>query len=175
MNILITGGTGLIGGALVKSLSQDGYGITILTRNPVKAAKKGDSKATYISDISESNNVDIIINLAGETISERWTDVKKKELVKSRVSITQQVVNYIANAKDKPKLLISGSAKWNQKIKYERKRIEDIVAEDNVSKSYVSMIVKLMLLSPTIIEDILNGSQPKNIQLKDLMKPFPYC
>ena len=53
--------------------------------------------------------------------------------------------------------------------------VEDIVAEDNVSKSYVSMIVKLMLLSPEITEDILNGNQPKHLQLEDFKKPFPYC
>jgi uncharacterized protein (TIGR01777 family) len=54
--------------------------------------------------------VDIIINLAGEPIAQRWTSEKKDKIFKSRIETTETIVDYIKVSHKKPLLLISGSA-----------------------------------------------------------------
>lgn len=51
--------------------------------------------------------------------------------------------------------------------------IEDIARGEKIGASFVSRIVKLALLAPDIVETILEGKQPANVTLGDLMKPFP--
>jgi hypothetical protein len=51
--------------------------------------------------------------------------------------------------------------------------IEDIARGEKIGASFVSRIVKLALLAPDIVEAILNGKQPANVTLGELMKPFP--
>jgi hypothetical protein len=46
-------------------------------------------------------------------------------------------------------------------------------ATEKINCSYVSRILRLAFLSPTIIEKILAGKQPAHLTLKDLMMPFP--
>lgn len=42
-----------------------------------------------------------------------------------------------------------------------------------VNESYLCRVLRLTLLSPDIVEAILNGRQPKSLELKALLKPFP--
>lgn len=51
--------------------------------------------------------------------------------------------------------------------------IEDLSAAENISPSYVSRVTRLALLSPAIVEAILEGKQPAHLTMKDLMEPFP--
>ncbi len=51
--------------------------------------------------------------------------------------------------------------------------IEDIARCEKIGASFVSRIVKLALLAPDIVEAILNGKQPANVTLGELMKPLP--
>ena len=51
--------------------------------------------------------------------------------------------------------------------------IEDIARGEKIGASFVSRIVKLALLAPDIVDAILDGRQPANLTLKDLMVPFP--
>ena len=95
MNILITGGTGLVGTALVKKLKERNHTVRILTRSESEeenefywniAEKKIDDKAF--------ENLDCIIHLAGANISERWTDDYKKELYSSRIDSANLLREY---------------------------------------------------------------------------------
>ena len=86
MNILITGGTGLVGTALVKKLKERNHTVRILTRS------ESDEENEFYWNIAEKKiddkafeNLDCIIHLAGANISERWTDDYKKELYSSRI------------------------------------------------------------------------------------------
>ncbi len=109
-NFLITGGTGFIGSKLTKELLNDDQNLTILTRNQ-KLLKNKQSNLKYVDNISNLEfDFDIIINLAGEPISNRWTQKNKEQIYHSRIEITKKLVEKIIQSKTPPKLFISGSA-----------------------------------------------------------------
>jgi uncharacterized protein len=111
MNILITGGSGLIGRALIQHLNTDR--VIVLTRNPKKAAKKLPAKVEFISTLDEVNfnEIDVAVNLAGEAIvDKRWAKAQKDIICQSRWQITQHLVSKIQAANKPPHCLISGSA-----------------------------------------------------------------
>ena len=51
--------------------------------------------------------------------------------------------------------------------------IAEIAGAEGINPTYVGRILRLTLLAPDIIETLLNGRQPANLQLADLLKPFP--
>jgi uncharacterized protein (TIGR01777 family) len=119
MKIILAGGTGFLGGSLLRRLLQDGHQVILLTRNPQAAniethdslkielwdAKSIDSWAGHIEG-SEA-----IINLAGEPIGvKRWTTSQKTQITHSRVESTKVLVGAIAAATKKPSVLINASA-----------------------------------------------------------------
>ncbi|XJN32540.1 NAD(P)H-binding protein [Escherichia coli] len=69
MNIVITGGTGLIGRHLIPRLLELGHQITVMTRNPQKASSVLGPRVTLwqgLADQSNLNGVDAVINLVPE-------------------------------------------------------------------------------------------------------------
>ncbi len=118
MNVLITGGTGLIGRALCKALIKRGDRAAVLSRNPELAKgmpagvelRRWDGRtASGWEDLV--NQVDAIVNLAGENIaSGRWTAERKQRIRKSRLDVGKSVVDAIAMADRKPRVLIQASA-----------------------------------------------------------------
>ncbi|TWX69265.1 TIGR01777 family protein [Colwellia sp. C1TZA3] len=111
MNILITGGSGLIGQALIQHLNAER--IIVLTRNPEKTAKILPDNIEFIStlDAINFNELDVVINLAGEAIvDKRWSSAQKETICQSRWKITQSLVEKIQVATNPPHSLISGSA-----------------------------------------------------------------
>ncbi len=114
MQILITGGTGLIGRHLIPRLLTLGHQVTVVTRNPDNARQILDSRVTLWKGLAERehlNEIDAIINLAGEPIADkRWTSQQKERLCQSRWAITQKLVDLIHASATPPSVLISGSA-----------------------------------------------------------------
>ena len=51
--------------------------------------------------------------------------------------------------------------------------IEEIAKAEKINTSYISRILRLTLLSPEIVEMILDGRQPTAMTLKSLQKRFP--
>lgn len=113
MKILITGGTGLIGHALLNKLKSE-HDIWVLTRHPHRHQHNASQvNPTYIESINALGAIEFnaIINLAGEPIAEkRWTPLQKQRITNSRWEITQEIVNYIHSTPTPPKVLLSGSA-----------------------------------------------------------------
>lgn len=77
-HVLITGGSGFVGKALVKAMTEEGYMVTVLSRDMKSTAKIFSTKVQIIDKLSNEEDdkhppYDIIINLAGETISQYWT------------------------------------------------------------------------------------------------------
>lgn len=114
MNILITGGTGLIGRALCKVLLAEGHSLTVFSRHSESVASKCGAAVRALADLDDWTpdvHFDAVINLAGEPIVDAaWTERRKQVLRDSRIALTQSLVERIAQAENKPAVLLSGSA-----------------------------------------------------------------
>ena len=113
--ILITGGTGLIGRYLIKSLSKASNTIYVLTRSE----SRFENNVNFINwdpdsqrlDLSNIPAVDYIINLAGASIDgSRWTNSYKRKILESRLNSTSLLFKEIKKLKQKPSLYIGASA-----------------------------------------------------------------
>lgn len=118
MRVVITGGSGLIGGAVARDLGSAGHEVVLLTRDtsrvgalpPNTRAVQWDGRtgAGWSSLIDEEA---AILHLAGESIaSGRWTEEKKRRIRNSRVESGRAVVEAVRGAKGRPKALLQGSA-----------------------------------------------------------------
>jgi uncharacterized protein len=99
--IAITGASGFVGTSLIKYFSALGYKVLPIARDVLNNQEK-------LNEILNSS--DIVINLAGANIINRWSESYKKLLYSSRIDTTSKIVNTIKNIQNKPKLLISTSA-----------------------------------------------------------------
>ncbi len=116
-NILITGGTGLVGNALCNMLTEKGYTVTILTRSTNKKSINAaieyahwDINKNYI-DPTAISKADYIIHLAGAgVVDKKWTAAYKKEILDSRVKSSELIVHSLQNNFNKVKAIISASA-----------------------------------------------------------------
>lgn len=119
MNIVIAGGTGFIGGALVDALIARGDRLTLLTRDPAAAQARWGAKAAFAlwdgrSDgdwIKTLDGADAVVNLSGASIADgRWTPPRKLVLIKSRIESTRALVSALSRAAKRPKVLVNASA-----------------------------------------------------------------
>lgn len=114
MQILITGGTGLIGSHLIPRLLEIGHQVTVLTRSLDNSRKQIDPRVTLWKGLNDRPNLDefdAVINLAGEPIADkRWTGLQKQRLCQSRWQITERLVAMFRAGSTPPSVLISGSA-----------------------------------------------------------------
>ena len=116
MKILISGGTGLVGKELGKTLSQKGHQLFVLTRSPDKANWQCPYPQTPITweELGSSSllpPLDAIINLAGAGVADRrWTGAYKKEIHDSRVQGTKRLVDLACERCPKLSVFISTSA-----------------------------------------------------------------
>jgi NAD dependent epimerase/dehydratase family enzyme len=108
MHVVVTGGTGLIGTALVPMLLDASHQVTVVSRSPESAARHfgGRVKACTINTLPDA--FDGAINLAGATLDKRWTAHWKRVIRDSRVDYTTRIRQ--AAEKSGAKVLVSGSA-----------------------------------------------------------------
>lgn len=141
--ILITGGTGFIGNYLCERLLEDGYKLYILTRNQKLNGTVDEFGKYYLNNFGEIQNinVDIIINLAGETIAQRWTEDTKNRIYDSRISTTRDLVNFIGSKDVKPILFISASAVGYYGVRHAKTFTEEN-ATDIVHSEFSSSLCK---------------------------------
>ena len=115
--VLITGGTGMVGKALTKTLVTKGYSVIILTRDV--SGKKNERGISYDHwdvvkqeiDLAALESADYIIHLAGAgVVDKRWTDAYKKEIVESRTESGRLIYEALKNNPNKVKAIVSASA-----------------------------------------------------------------
>lgn len=110
MNVLVTGGTGFIGTALLPALQAAGHQVTVLTRNAGKARlPRGVTAIERLEALATAP--DAMINLAGENLGgRRWSARSKQLFVDSRIGTTTRLLDAIKRWPTPPKVLVSGSA-----------------------------------------------------------------
>eukprot|EP01129_Flabellula_baltica_P003059 TRINITY_DN12908_c0_g1_i1.p1 TRINITY_DN12908_c0_g1~~TRINITY_DN12908_c0_g1_i1.p1 ORF type:complete len:295 (+),score=72.79 TRINITY_DN12908_c0_g1_i1:30-914(+) len=111
MNILIGGGTGLIGHKLAHTLTQKNnqHKITNVSR------KRGNQGTITWDDVTPEtiSQYNAVVQLAGQRVMDKWwTDSVKKNLISSRVETTNKIVDSIFNLKEseRPSVFVLGSA-----------------------------------------------------------------
>lgn len=138
MRVIITGGTGLIGGALSADMAKDGHEVIVLSRAPERVeglpagvraerwnGRSGDGWAAL------ADGADAIVNLAGANISgeglfpSRWTDERKRIIRESRLNAGQAVVDAVRQVARKPRVVIQASG-----VGVYGPRGDDPIAED---------------------------------------------
>lgn len=114
MKVVIAGGTGFVGRALSNLLLQEGHDVIVLTRNKNKHT---DKRITYVKwlkepeiEYEELHDVDAIINLAGESINNRWTEKMKERILTSRLTASKNIHRLIKKLPHKPSVYIQASA-----------------------------------------------------------------
>jgi hypothetical protein len=115
MNYLIAGGTGFLGSALSSALRAEGHSVTILTRrpwavpSPARGLVKWDGR-TLAGWASLLNEIDVVINLAGKSVSSwPWTVRTKREFLNSRVQPGHALAQAIEMASSRPRVLVQAS------------------------------------------------------------------
>ncbi|MCO4293845.1 TIGR01777 family oxidoreductase [Solitalea sp. MAHUQ-68] len=129
-NILITGGSGLIGSVLTEQLILKGYKVAWLTHSDLN---KNSAVQLFKWDLAngeiDSNAIDFadsIINMAGAGIADKhWTSTQKQKIIDSRVKGIQLLTQAINNSNKPIGSFISASA-----IGYYGNRGEKILTED---------------------------------------------
>jgi uncharacterized protein (TIGR01777 family) len=117
MKILVTGSSGLVGGALGQALARAGHTVCRLVR-PQSAAGEGASEGFAVAWNPGTGELggagvgaDAVVNLAGASIADgRWTTQRKELLGTSRIDTTRALVNALAKMNIRPSVLVSASA-----------------------------------------------------------------
>ncbi len=119
MRVTITGATGLIGGAVINSLTRTGAEVTVLSRDPAKARRRLADlpvEAVSWSPMEEPapaealSGADAVIHLAGEPIAQRWSGEVKRLIRETRVRGTANLITGLGQARPAPSVLVSSSA-----------------------------------------------------------------
>ncbi len=112
MRVLISGASGLVGTELRAQLKAAGHQAISLVRRPAfdETEIEWHPEHGFISE-GALENIDAVVNLAGATTGRLpWTKSYKKLLISSRIDSTRTLVEAIKKSKNKPKVLVSGSA-----------------------------------------------------------------
>lgn len=111
LKIAITGGTGFIGQHLVQHLLDQGDEPIVITRQ----ARTSSTSIQYVTwdaldqDPALLDGVDAIVNLAGESINQRWTAAAKERILRSRVRAAEAIARLVTRLDHKPAVVVNGS------------------------------------------------------------------
>lgn len=109
-HVLVTGGTGFVGTRLRSLLVARGHWVSIVTRNP-GAQRALHSGVEYVGWLPDVSRYDSVVHLAGANLfGKRWSDAYKREIRSSRVEGTARLVQAMAAAPKRPRVLVSASA-----------------------------------------------------------------
>lgn len=118
MNILITGGTGFIGSKLTDAFRKDRHHVYILTRQEqtsehpyihyIKYDDNNFNNLDWTKDLPE--DFDLVYNLAGASLNNKWTEEYKELILSSRLNITNMLCKWLKKSGIKPLAFINASA-----------------------------------------------------------------
>ena len=105
MKIVIPGGTGQVGGVLERALTAAGHEVVIISRS---RGTRWDGR-TLGAWAAEVDGADVVVNLAGRSVSCRYTRENLDEMMRSRVDSARVVGEAIAQAKNPPRVWLQMS------------------------------------------------------------------
>ncbi|HBV04462.1 TIGR01777 family oxidoreductase [Mammaliicoccus lentus] len=110
--ILITGGTGLVGSELVDYYLANNDEVYVLTRSD----RDSNNTSLYYINWSKENwekaipKIDVVINLAGASLMNRWTEDSKETIMNSRIESTNRLFKFFEAQDYAPEVLFNASA-----------------------------------------------------------------
>lgn len=179
-NVVITGGTGLIGKALTKLLYDNGYNVIVLTRNRKLADTSGNfsfwNVETKIIDKEIILKANHIIHLAGEGIADKmWNNNRKKQIEESRIAPLKLIYNVLKDKHHNVKTIVSASGiniyglASTSKSFYEcDKPADDFLAKvciawENAVDEFANLDVRVVKLRTGIVLSKHGGALPKMV------------
>ncbi|XID93073.1 TIGR01777 family oxidoreductase [Paenibacillaceae bacterium WGS1546] len=117
MRLLLCGGTGFIGKALTHAMLSRGDEVWIVTRKkPAEASfdhalphPRYVTWQEWDADPDRLSGFDGIVNLAGETINQRWTQAAKRRIVSSRVEASRRIAEHVKRMRFPPSVVVNAS------------------------------------------------------------------
>lgn len=178
-NILIAGGSGVVGRRLTALLTERGYIVSWLSTSGAKTegitVYKWDPDSQEM-DVHALENCDAIINLSGANIAEPWTRDHVKKIINSRTQSATCLITALKENINSVKVLISSSA-----IGYYGDRGEELLTENSVTgkgflaettvqweNAYQSSNVRTILFRTGVVLSRHGGA------LKEMSKSLPF-
>jgi uncharacterized protein (TIGR01777 family) len=116
VRVTLTGATGLIGARLVRALQARGDEVTVLSRDPARAARalgvtaQAWDPAAGPAPAGALAGRDAVVHLAGAPVDQRWSDSARAAILESRAAGTRHLVDGLRAADPRPAALVSSSA-----------------------------------------------------------------
>ena len=144
MNILITGATGLVGNVITDLCKKRGHVVHYLTTNKNKIKTTSILKGFYWNpknqevDTNCINGIEAIINLAGASVSKRWTSIHKKEIEDSRIDSVRLLHKLLSENEHQVQYFTSASAMGIYPSSYTNEYVESF---DEINLSFLGNVV----------------------------------
>ncbi|HEY3835261.1 MAG TPA: TIGR01777 family oxidoreductase [Bryobacteraceae bacterium] len=122
MRIVVTGASGFIGKRFAASLREAGHQVVTLGRGE-SADYRWDSSIDAPAEAFEGAGA--VVHLAGEKVAQRWTAEAKQRIRDSRVLGTERLIHGLSITRNRPRVLVCGSA-----VGYYGDRGDDFLPED---------------------------------------------
>ena len=113
--VLVTGATGMVGRALVRSLTESGVHVFALSRDTRRARQLlGEGTVRCIDSLDEVPSdlaLDAVVHLAGaRVLDRRWSDTRRATLLRSRTDLAGEICRLMSRLLRAPRVLVSASA-----------------------------------------------------------------
>ncbi|MBO1335820.1 TIGR01777 family oxidoreductase [Streptomyces sp. VRA16 Mangrove soil] len=109
MKVVLAGGTGQVGGVLRRALAAAGHEVVVLSRRPTRAGEVAWDGRTQGAWVKEIDGSDVVVNLAGRSVSCRYTPENLRAMMDSRVDSARAVGEAVAGAGRPPALWLQMS------------------------------------------------------------------